>query len=68
MHGRKHNHLPHGTIHLSLIFDSVHPAKQKEHPHQILECQKIKAQFNSMTIQRKKIESNKIMLILETLP
>lgn len=33
------NHLPHGTIHLSLIFDSVHPAKQKENTHQILAYQ-----------------------------
>ena len=30
MHRRKkNNHLPHDTICLSLIFDSVYPAKQK---------------------------------------
>ena len=33
------NHLPHGTTHLSLIFGSVHPAKQKENTYQILACQ-----------------------------
>lgn len=50
-------HLPHGTIHLSLVFGSVYPAKQNKNAHQILACQEIKAQFNNMTIQRKKIKS-----------
>ena len=39
MHGSKLKHLPHSTIHLSLLFDSGHPTKQKENPHQILVCQ-----------------------------
>ena len=40
MHRRKkNNHLPHDTICLSLIFDSVYPAKQKLNTQQILESQ-----------------------------
>ena len=37
--GKKNNHLPHDTICLSLIFDSVYPAKQRLNTHQILESQ-----------------------------
>lgn len=35
----RNNSLTHSIICLSLIFDSVHPAKQKENTHQILAYQ-----------------------------
>lgn len=50
------HHLPLGTTCLSLIFDSVRPAEQKEFPHA------------SDNLKGSKIKPNQLVLFLKTLP